>query len=89
MTMSLSEHLNRGSDVGKRGDLCNPPQKSNPAKNNWGHEHLRAAKAAHLPCQVYEGKGKEKESENDQVQIENFQTVSGHAPSFGRVPTMV
>jgi hypothetical protein len=28
---------------------------------------LRAAKAAHLPCQVYEGKEKKKESENDRV----------------------
>jgi hypothetical protein len=57
-TMSLSDHLNRGSDVSKRGDLCNLPQKSSPANNSWGREHLQAARAAHLPCQVYEGKKK-------------------------------
>lgn len=87
--MSLSDHLNRGSDVSKRGDLCILAQKSSLAKISWGREHLRAAKAAHLPCQVYGGKKKKKESENDQVKTEDFQTVSGLAYSFGRVPTMV
>src|ERR1700712_248240 len=58
--MSLSDHLNRVGDVSKGGDLCNLPRKLSPAKNSWGREHLRAAKAAHLPCQVYEGKKRKK-----------------------------
>jgi len=48
----------RGSDVWKRGDLCNSPSKSDLAKKKAGFELLRPAKAAHLPCQVYEGKKK-------------------------------
>lgn len=56
--MSRRDDRIQGSDVWKRGDLCNPPAKSDPAKKKAGLELLRAAKAAHLPCQVYEGKKK-------------------------------
>jgi hypothetical protein len=62
--VSLPDHLARGGDVWERGGLCNPPGKSDPGKKSWGPQHLRAAKAAHLPCQVYEGKER-KPSEND------------------------
>jgi hypothetical protein len=54
--MSPSDHPGRGGDVWERGGLCNLPGKSDPAKKSWGPQHLRAAKGAHLPCQVYEGK---------------------------------
>jgi hypothetical protein len=33
-TKSLSNHQNRRSDVWERGDLCNSPNKINPAKNS-------------------------------------------------------
>jgi hypothetical protein len=55
-TKSLLDHQNRRSDVWKRGDLCNSPNKINPAKKGWGGEHLQTAKGAHHGCQVYEGK---------------------------------
>lgn len=57
-TKSLLNHLNRTFVVWERGDLCNLPNKTDPAKKSWGREHLRAAKAAHHGCQVYEGKKK-------------------------------
>lgn len=50
---------------------------------------MRAAKAAHLPCQVYEGKGKKEESENDKSKSKTSKRLVGKPPSFGRVPTMV
>jgi hypothetical protein len=56
--MSRPDHLDQVGDVWGRGDLCNLSAKSDPAKKSWGLQHLRAAKAAHLPCQVYEGKEK-------------------------------
>jgi hypothetical protein len=65
--MSLPDHPAHGGNVRGRGDLCNPPRNSDPAKKRWGSQHLRAAKAAHLPCQVYEGKERKKSSENDYV----------------------
>ena len=64
--MSLGHDKTQGSVVWERGDLCNSPSKSDPAKKTRGREHLRAAEAPHLPCQVYEGK-KKKRSENDYV----------------------
>jgi hypothetical protein len=89
--MSRPDHLDQVGDVWGRGDLCNLSAKSDPAKKSWGLQHLRAAKAAHLPCQVYEGKGKRKPSENDYVISVCVHTskVPGPAAKVGRVPTVV
>jgi hypothetical protein len=85
-TMSLSDHLNRGSDVSKRGDLCNLAQKSSLTKISWGREHLRAAKAAHLPCQVYEGKKKKKEYENDKSKSKISKRLVGQPTALAGYP---
>jgi hypothetical protein len=79
MAMSLPDHLNHGCCVRERGGLCNPPAKPDPAKKRWGLQHLRAAKAAHLPCQVYEGK----ERKNRLKTTMSFR--SGRAAVLGRV----
>jgi hypothetical protein len=84
---SLPDHQNRRSDVWERGDLCNMPNKSGPAKNGWGREHLRAAKGAHHGCQVYEGKERKKSLKTTKSNFGTFD-LSANLPSPPDVPSV-